>query len=143
MENLLTPSNIMFAVWVITLIFTIFFYFRKPQEDIEKRQALDAQATEKDKLLAEKDLGTKATILAQKEQESKASLLAQQVQWEKVANEKKFNEFGVRLDNALNLAENHIRTIDIKVDNLTATVSIMGNDIIKLSTIIEERIPQK
>ena len=143
MDNILTPSNITFAIGIIGIIFSIFFYFRKPQEDIERKQALNALATEKDKLIADKDLGTKATILAQKEAEGKAGLLAQQVQWEKEANEKKFVEFGVRLDNALTLAQNHIHSVDVKVDNLLIEVNIMGNKITELSTIINERIPKK
>jgi hypothetical protein len=146
LEEILTMSNIMFVVGILGVIFSIYHYFKNPQLDIEKRQALDAQATEKDKLIAEKDLGTKATILAQKEAEGKASLLAQQVQWEKESNEKKFTEFGVRLDTALSLAQNHIHSVDVKVDNLVATVVTMNlsltKEITKLGTIIEERNPK-
>ena len=132
MDNILTPSNITFAIGIMGVIFSIFFYFRKPQEDLETKQAL-----------TEKDLADKASILAQKEVENKAMLLAQQVQWEKEANEKKFTEFGIRLDNALTLAQNHIHSVDIKVDDLLVEVNTMGNKIIELSTVINERIPKK
>lgn len=120
MDNLVTPSNITFALGFIGMLFSIFVYFRSPQEDMEKKQAV-----------------------SEKEVESRAGLLAQQVQWEKEANEKKFNEFGLRLDNSVAMAQNHIHTIDVKVDNLTSVVSEMKNGLTKLSTIIDERIPQK
>jgi len=130
-ENLVTIPNIMFALGIIGAIFSVFFYFRKPQEDMETKQAL-----------AEKDISSKATILAQKEAEGKASLLTQQVQWEKEANEKKFAEFGLRLDNSLTMAQNHIHTVDVKVDSLILSINVMSNRITELATIIDERVPK-
>ena len=132
MSELITPSNILFALGILGVIFTVFNYFRNPQEDLEKKQ-----------LITDKDLSSKATILAQKEAEGKAGLLAQQVQWEKEANEKKFVEFGLRLDSAMTIAQNHIHTVDVKVDTLIGTVASMSNEITRLSTIIDERIPKK
>ncbi len=129
--DILTPPNIMFVVGLGGALFGIFNYFKNPQEDLEKKQ-----------LIAGKDLDTKATILAQKEAEGKAGILAQQVEWEKNANEKKFAEFGLRLDSALSMAQNHIHTVDTKVDGLLAMVNTMGNELTKLSTIIDERIPK-
>lgn len=119
-------------VAVFSVVFGIYNYFRKPQEDQEQKLALQ-----------EKDIGSKATILAQKEMENKAALLDQQVKLEREANERKFAELGVRLDNAFALAQNHIHTVDTKVDNLITSVNTMGNDVTKLSTIIEERIPKR
>ena len=142
METLLTPANVMFSLGIIGTIFSVFLYFKKPQDDLEKKQALDALATEKDKLLASKELADKATIMQQKEAETKAGLLTQQVQWEKEANEKRFLEFGTRLDTALSMAQNHIHTVDTKVDALMKLVNSMGNDITRLATIIDERIPK-
>ena len=132
MSELITPSNILFALGILGVIFTVFNYFRNPQEDLEKKQ-----------LITDKDLSSKATILAQKEAEGKAGLLAQQVQWEKEANEKKFVEFGLRLDSAMTIAQNHIHTVDVKVDTLIGTVASMSNEITRLSTIIDERIQKK
>lgn len=128
---------------LLGLIFGVFLYFRKPQEIIEQRQSLDTLATEKDKLLAEKDLGTKATILAQKELETKALVLAEQVKNKDIENERRFNEMGVRLDTAMTTAQNHIHTVDTKVDELIKTVNVMCNKITELSTIINERLPKK
>jgi hypothetical protein len=130
--EIINPSNIMFALGILGVIFSVFFYFRKPQEKLEKKQ-----------IIAEENLKDKATILSQKEAEGKAQLLAQQVQWEKEANEKKFNEFSCRLDTAMTLAQNHIHTIDTKVDTLITTIGKMSNEITRLSTIIDERIPKK
>jgi len=122
----------MFAIGIIGMLFTVWGKVRKPQEDLETNQAV-----------TKKDIDTKATILAQKEAEGKASLLAQQVEWEKAANEKRFTEFGIRLDASMALAQNHLHTVDVKVDNLISVVATMSNEITRLSTIIDERIPKK
>lgn len=143
MNDLITTSNVMFALGIIGLIFSIYKSYHQPQENIERRQSLDTLATEKDKLIAEKDLGTKATILAQKELETKALVLAEQVKNKDVENERRFNEMGVRLDTAMATAQNHIHTVDIKVDKLIESVNTMSNKITELSTIINERIPRK
>jgi hypothetical protein len=143
MDNIITPPNIMFAIGIVTLLFSIWFKVRDPQDKIEKNQALDSLATEKDKLIAEKDLGTKATILAQKEMESKALLLDQAVKITNDQNEKKFIEMGTRIDKAFEVAQNHINTIETNVASLTLLVNGLNNNITKLSTIIDERIPAK
>lgn len=114
------------------VIFTIYNSFKNPQIKIEK-----------DQIKAEEDLKDKATILSQKEVENKAQLLAQQFQWEKEANEKRFTEMGCVIKEAMTLAQNHIHTVDVKVDGLKLTVEQMGKDIVQLSTIINERIPKK
>ena len=142
-ESILTTGNITFAIGIIGIIFGVYKSYHKPQEELERKQSLDALATEKDKLLAEKDLGTKATILAQKELETKALVLAEQVKNKDVENERRFNEMGVRLDTAMTTAQNHIHTVDIKVDKLIESVNGMGNKITELSTIINERIPPR
>jgi hypothetical protein len=120
MSPLITPSNIFFTLGIIGVLFTIYNYFRNPQEALERQQAL-----------------------GQSDIDGKAKLLAQQVQWEKEANEKKFIEFGLRLDTAMTLAQNHIHTVDTKVDTLLGTVGKMSNEITRLATIINERIPHK
>jgi SMC interacting uncharacterized protein involved in chromosome segregation len=131
-ETALTIPNVVFTIGIIGTIFSVYFHFRKPQESSEIKQ-----------VITDKDLSTKATILAQKEVENKALLLAQQVEWEKQANEKKFVEFGLRLDNSMILASNHIRTVDIKVDKIAENVACMSIIIQQLTTIIDERIPRK
>lgn len=132
MDSFLTPSNVTFSIGIIALIFSVYKSYRVPQEDLEKKQAL-----------TEKDIGDKASVLAQKEVENKAALLAQQVEQERSVNEKRYSEFGLRLDSAMTLAQNHIHTVDVKVDNLVTIVNVMSNRITELSTIINERIPKK
>jgi hypothetical protein len=132
LAEIINPSNIMFAIGLLGVIFSVFFYFRKPQESLEKKQ-----------IIADEELKDKATILSQKEAEGKTNVLAQQFQWEKEANEKKFQEFSCRLDNSMTLAQNHIHTVDVKVDTLITTIGKMSNEITRLSTIIDERIPKK
>lgn len=42
-----------------------------------------------------------------------------------------------------NLKDNHIHSIEIKVDNLEAETKDLKNQIIKIETILEERLPNK
>lgn len=75
------------------------------------------------------------------------ALLNQRVQWEKEASDKKFSDMGLRIDTAMTTAQNHIHTVDVKVDGLMKDVSLMNvaitKELTRLSTIIEERIPRK
>jgi|SRR5579872_1650692 len=43
MDTILTPSNIMFALGIIGILFTIFNYFRNPQVASDKEDALISQ----------------------------------------------------------------------------------------------------
>ena len=128
----LSPSNITFLIGILGTLFGVYHYFKNPQTALEKTQAVNE----------ERDKG-KSTILAQKETEAKATLLAQQVQWEKEANEKKFIELGERINNAFTLAQNHIHTIDTKVDTMVSSVNSLNIKIAQLTTIVEERLPKK
>jgi len=133
MDVVLTTSNIILAILaIIGVIFGVYSHFRNPTEALEKNQ-----------ISTDKEVNTKATILAQQTMEGKATLLAQQVEWEKIANEKKFADFGLRLDNSMLLASNHIHTVDVKVDKLTESVHTMSIAVATLGCIIEERIPRK
>jgi hypothetical protein len=107
--DLLTPANITFAFGILAIIFGVYRYFKTPQIDTEKKDAL----------------------------------LAQQVQWSKEITEKRFEDLDKRLGESLAISQNHIHTIDIKVDGIGLTVSQLGKELVRLSTIIEERIPAK
>lgn len=109
MENLLSPSNITFAIGIIGVIFTIYNYFKNPQIDSDKRDAL----------------------------------LAQQIKSMIEANEFRFKTLQESFNGMLLQSNNHIHTVDTKVEALNATVTAMTNQITKLATIIEERIPKK
>lgn len=79
----------------------------------------------------------------QVEEEKKTGLLSQQVQWEKESNSTRFTDMNTALTAATTLAQNHIHTIDVKVDKAIEQISLMRSDIVRLGTIIEERMPKK
>lgn len=120
MTEIITPSNIVFAIGIISLMFSIWGKVKTPQDALDKQVAVERE-----------------------EVEGKAKVLEQRVQWEKESSEKKFVELGKRLDDAFLLASNHTHTVDVKVDELKKIVGTMSNEITKLATIIEERIPRK
>jgi len=115
-----------------SIIFSIFFFFRNPQEKLEKNQIINE---ERDK--------NKATVLEAKEVENKAAVLEKQFQWYMEVNNQKFCDMGKRLDDSFLLASNHTNTVDTKVDKLIQSTNLMSNEITRLGTIIEERIPKK
>jgi hypothetical protein len=105
----LSAENITLIIMVLTVTFGVFLYFRNPQVDTEKRDAI----------------------------------LQQQVQWGSEATERRFKEMNENFQLLLAQSQNHIHTVDTKVENLTNIVTQMGKDIVCLRTIIEERIPRK
>ena len=120
------------AISFIGMIFVVYFYFKNPQISAEKKQ-----------IQIEEEVKDKATLLSQKEVENKASVLEKQFQWYMDTTERKFEDFGKRLESAFLLASNHTHTVDVKVDKLIESTSSLGLTVEKLSTIIEERIPRK
>ena len=115
LETILTPTNIMFVLGLLGILFTIWNKIRKPQED----NAID-------KVVTEKDLGTKATILAQKEAEGKALLLQQQVITEKEFNSKKFIEITDRFNNTDHKIEDLINSVNNMNLNLSKELMRVG-----------------
>lgn len=109
METFLTPNNIMFVLGIFGIVFGVYHYFKNPQVDADKRDAL----------------------------------LAQQVQWQIEGNEKRFKQINDSFQSLLLQSNNHIHTVDTKVDALSAKVSGVEIAIAKLGTIIEERIPKQ
>jgi len=105
-------------------VFTVFFKVTNPQI-----------ALEKENIKQEKDI------------ESKSNLIDERMKWEKEENNKKFIDMTCRLDKAFELAQNHTHTVDVKVDVLIKTVGDMdsrfGKELVRLSTILEERLPKK
>ena len=124
MNNLLTPSNIVFALGIIGTIFTVFNYFKNPQTELDKRTALDKE-----------------------EAEGRSSLINERLQWEKDANIEKFRDMAKRLDDAFALAQNHIHTVDEKLTGYIEASNKWhietSNQLTQLTTIINERIPKK
>ena len=102
------------------MVFTVYNSFKKPQIQLEKEQAI-----------------TEIEI------DNNANLLKKQFDWDREANDKKFIDFGKRLEDAFLLASNHTHTVDVKVDKLVEQVNGLCLNIRELSTIINERIPKK
>lgn len=75
--------------------------------------------------------------------EKKEGLLAQKVEWTAELMERRFKDINDSFKELLLQSNNHIHTIDVKVGGLTDAMSCMRTDIVKLSTIIEERIPKR
>ena len=132
MSDLLTQSNVMFVLGLLAIMFSVYHYFKNPQEELETKQAL-----------TDKDLSNKATLLAQKEVENKAVIIAQQLQWTIEYNDKRFLEIQTNIKEAFSLAQNHSNEALAGIKELTVVVNSMGNSITRLSTIIDERIPKK
>jgi len=111
-------------ITLISVAFTIWSKVKSPQDKLDKQVAVDRE-----------------------EVEGKAQVLAQRVQWEKELTEKRFGEFGKRLDDAFALAQNHTHSVDVKADLLIKTTNEwhlqISNKLTKLETLIEERIPRK
>lgn len=77
------------------------------------------------------------------ENEKKDLVMAQQAQWQIESNERRFSGLQDSIKDAFLLAQNHTHSVDVKVDGLVVTVGEMGNQITRLATIIDERIPKK
>jgi len=58
------------------------------------------------------------------------------------ALESSFNGFQVLNEKIQNLGDNHIHTVEKKVDALSENVISMGKELVRLTTIINERIPK-
>jgi hypothetical protein len=132
---MLTPENLSYILGflgLLSILISAWNHFKNPQIEIEKEQ-----------IKSDEELKDKATILSQKEVEAKAQLLAQQVEWQKEATEKRFVEMNLSLKESMTLAQNHIHTVDTKVDKMNENIVLMGKEITRLATIIEERMPKK
>lgn len=106
----------MFVLNLLGIIFLIYNSYRKPQVDSEKA-----------------DIAMKAS----------ATLLEQRFQWNQEGIEKRFKEIQDNFQGLLLQSNNHIHTVDTKVDKLVDAVSRLSNEVTRLGTIIEERIPKK
>ena len=75
--------------------------------------------------------------------DKKDALLAQQVQWTIGGNERRFKEMQESFQGLLIQTNNHIHTIEEKLDGMGNKVAGLDVTIAQLGTIIEERIPRK
>lgn len=109
---------------LLSLIIGGFLFFRTPQEKLEKKQAINE---ERDKNKAER---IDFTVL-----KSNFDLICS-------ANNEKFNKLEIQIKEAFAIANNHTNETDSKVTGLVADVGSLRNEITKLATTIEERIPK-
>jgi len=119
--------NLSFLLGLITIgsiIFSIWMAVSKPQTDLDKREATN-----------------------QEEAKGKAEILAQQLQWETEANAKKFSEMQNGIKDSATLAQNHIHTIDTRLETFISLQNQkneqFSGSLIKILTILEERLPAK
>lgn len=75
--------------------------------------------------------------------EKKDALLSQQTKYNAESNDRRFTEVQNSFNALVLQSNNHIHTVDVKVETLNASVMAMSNEITRLGTIIDERIPKK
>lgn len=68
------------------------------------------------------------------------ALMGQQLKYIVDANEVRFKTMQESFNQLLLQSNNHIHTVDTKVDKLHESIVQMGKEVVKLGTIIEERI---
>lgn len=114
-----------FILSMIGIIFSVYHFFKNPQIDIDKKQAL---SDEREKNKAER---TEFSVL--------------KTQFEMVCknNDEKFIKIEKQIKEAFTIANNHTNETDSKVTSLVAEVGSLRNEITRLTTTIEERIPKK
>lgn len=71
------------------------------------------------------------------------ALLAQQIKFFIEGTERRFKEVQDSFQGLLLQSNNHIHTVDTKVEALTTAMGDMRNEITRLATVIEERISKK
>ena len=71
------------------------------------------------------------------------ALIQQQMKWFTESTEGRFKTMQESFNALLLQSNNHIHTVDTKVDKVKESLDAMGREITKLGTIIEERIPNK
>lgn len=75
-------------------------------------------------------------------EDKKLALLAQEVKYTAASVEERFILMQKNFESLLLQSNNHIHTVDTKVDALATDMTQMSREIVRLATIIEERIPR-
>lgn len=121
MESI-TSGQIGLIIGLVSLVgvaFTVYKSYRNPQVELDKRTAVDKEKVD-----------------------GKAEVLAQQMNWEKEANAQRFKDMSDNLDKATTLAQNHIHTVSTQVESLDTRVSELKVEVVKIGTLLEERLPR-
>ena len=118
-------NTILFAITIIGLLFSVWFKVKDPQEKLDKKQAINE---ERDKNKTERiDFG----------------ILKTQFDMMCKINSDTFAKLELQIKEAFIVANNHTNETDSKVTGLVLEVGNLRNDVTRLATIIEERIPKK
>jgi uncharacterized protein HemX len=76
-------------------------------------------------------------------EDKRAALLAQEVKTTSTSVEQRFESMQKNFEGLLLQSNNHIHSLDIKIDALNKAMTDMRVEVATLSTIINERIPKK
>lgn len=79
----------------------------------------------------------------QEDADKKEALVSQKLQIYMTASDLRFKEMQNNFKDLLLQSNNHIHTVDTKVEALSGSIDTLGKDVVRLSTVIEERIPKK
>lgn len=74
--------------------------------------------------------------------EKKDALVDQQLKFMQESTDRRFQEIQKNFEQLLLQSNNHIHTVDVKVDKMGQNMAEMTNQITRLGTIIEERMPK-
>lgn len=105
--ELLTTSNITFVLVLLGILFSIYRYFRDPDESADKS----------------------------------ISILQAQQQSDREGTDRRFKDVQENFDKVNALLHEHITSDGVKFESLNATQISMGKDLVKIATILEERLP--
>jgi hypothetical protein len=123
------------TITALTALFLAYNYLKNPQTRIEKKQAIDN----------EKEQGKVAILNAQLDWQKETA--AQQLREVKDDSERRFKDVNDKLTEVLRISQNHIHTVEVKVDALSNGVNEMNlslsKDMAILQTLIAERMPCK
>ena len=122
MESI-TGGQIGLAVGIVSLVgvaFAVYKSYRNPQVEADK-----------------KAIALEAVV------DQKAALLEERAKWDREQSALKFKETDDNAKQAFALAQNHIHSVDVKVDNVAVGLGELKGEVIKIATILEERLPKK
>lgn len=75
--------------------------------------------------------------------ETTDALVDQKIKFMQESTDRRFNDLQNNFEKLLLQSNNHIHTVDVKVDKMGQHMAEMANQVTRLGTIIEERIPKK
>lgn len=71
------------------------------------------------------------------------ALLEQKVKFSNLTTEQRFSEINKKFESLQVSNNNHLHTVETKVDALNCTVVELGKDVVRVQTLLEERLPKK